>query len=84
MGRSFKYDIREKSMKVVIVTDEQFNNKNQFKIYRADKDGKKLVEFDRTTGQPKDKKPMFNFGIEKAKVLLDNVDHLKNYIADNS
>lgn len=67
-----------------VITDEQFNNKNQFKIYEMTEEGKKVVKFDSRTGEPRDKKPMFNFGIEKAKVLLDNVEAIKKYIEDNS
>jgi len=66
-------------MKTKVFTDEQFNGNNQFKVYQVDENGEKAVEFDKKTGEKKIKKPIFNFGIKKADILVNHLDELKEY-----
>ena len=66
-------------MKTKVFTDEKFNGKGMFKVYQVDANGEKVVEFDKATGEKKTKKPLFNFGITKADILVGHLDELKEY-----
>ena len=67
-------------MKTKVITNEDFNGKKQFKIYEVDENGEKAVEFDRKSGEKKDKKPIVNFGITKAKAIFKCVPELQTFI----
>lgn len=56
-------------MKTKVITNEDFNGKPMFKIYEVDDEGNKAVEFDRKTGEKKDKKALISFGVTKAKLI---------------
>lgn len=66
-------------MKTKVFTDEKFNGKGMFKVYQVDENGEKAVEFDKQTGKKKTKKPIFNFGITKADILVKHAEELKDY-----
>lgn len=57
----------------------EFKGKEQFKIFKLNKTGKKVVN-----EEGDEKGPIFNFGIVKAKILIDNLEELKEYVERNS
>jgi len=66
-----------------VITSEDFKGKRQFKIYEVDEQGNKIVEFDKKTGEKKEKRPIFNFGITKAKLLKKHQDELETFIGEH-
>ena len=70
-------------MKTQVVTNEDFNGRKQFKVYEVDEDGNKAFEFDRNTGEKKDKKPIVNIGLTKAIALVNNADALIKFVDEN-
>ena len=69
--------------KTKVFTNEQFNGKTLFKIYKVDDDGKKTVEFNKKTGEKKETKPVFNFGIIKANILIKHLSELEEFIKES-
>lgn len=62
---------------------EEYNGNEQFKIFEVDDQDKKVVEFCRKTGEKKERKPMFNFGIKKAIELSNHKDELEIFVKEN-
>ena len=61
-----------------------FNKKPMFTVKKVDAAGVPAVEFCRETGAKKDKKPALNLGLAKCKYVLEHLDELKQFVADNS
>ena len=66
-------------MKTKVITNEDFSGKKQFKIYEIDENGEKAFEFDRKTGDKKDKKPLVNIGITKAEAIVKHKVELEEF-----
>jgi len=67
-------------MKTKVITNEDFNGKPVFKIYEVDEEGNKAFEFDKRTGEKKNKKPVVSFMLTKAKAIFKHTDDLQNFI----
>ena len=70
-------------MRTKVITDEEFNGHKLFKVYAIDDMGRRMVEFDKKTGEPKEMKPIVNIGLKKAKAVFKHYDDLLTFIEDN-
>jgi hypothetical protein len=53
------------------------------KVVQADFKGKEMFRIEKFIGTEADKYPVHNFGIKKAKILLDHIEELKTFVKEN-
>lgn len=57
--------------------------KRTYKVVQSDWKGDEYFRIEEFEGEVAKKYPLHNFGIRKAKVLLDHLEELKKFVKDN-
>ena len=61
---------------------EEWNNQPMFVIKKVDHEGQPIMEFDKSTGEKQEAKPILKFGIKKAKAMATHGNELIAFIED--